>query len=193
MKALQSQLRKAVGAVAAMNPRERLLVGAVLLMTVVFCVHQTVLAVTGMIEEDKRVLARRTEELSKAAQLLKRYESLRARRERLQTTFASSQMTFEQVVSQLDRVVRDSIGNDNYDLKRSRTPTPFGLDYEKQDFTLVLKDLSLEQLVKLLYQLEAGERPLFLSRIDLARTLTEGSYTATLELFSIRRAEDGAA
>ena len=171
-----------------MNPRERMLIGLVAAAGVIFGAQQTVVAFTDMVDSDKLLLQRRIQDLEKVAGSLKRYESLHKRREELQKTFASSQMTFEQVVSQLDRIVRDSIGSDNYDLKRARTLTPFGLDFEKQDFTLILKTLTLDQLVKLLHQLEQGERPLFLSKIDLAKTVTQGEYTATLELFSIRRA-----
>lgn len=188
MKALQTHLRKLTATAAAMNSRERMLVGAVLAMGVVFGIQQSVVAIGEMVDADKVLLQRRVQDLEKVSVSLKRYESLRKRREELERAFASSQMTFEQVVSQLDRVVRDSIGSDNYDLKRARTLTPFGLDFEKQDFTLILKTLTLDQLVKLLHQLEQGERPLFLSKIDLAKTVTQGEYTATLELFSIRRA-----
>ena len=103
-------------------------------------------------------------------------------------------MTFEQVTKELDKIVKDSIGNDNYDLKKkSSAPTEFGLEYEKQDFSLRLRSLSLEQLVKLLYQLEHGKSPLFLSKVDIVKSAKAGEFTTTMEIYSIKKQRDNIA
>ena len=96
-------------------------------------------------------------------------------------------MTVDQVYTELDRIVRDAIGADNYDLKKSQTTTAVGPNSEEQAFTLRIRSLSIEQLVKLLYQLEHGKAALFLGKVDIIKNTQPGTFSATLEVSSVRR------
>jgi exonuclease VII small subunit len=128
----------------------------------------------------------RTRQLSELGDIAKRYKTLSQRLEEAKKTFADSQMTFEQVTSQLDKIVRDSIGSDKYDLNKGKA-TKVGLDYDRQEFTVKIKSLSLQQIVALLHKLEQGDTPLFLGKVDLAKSPSDSSLSATLEIFSIKK------
>ena len=164
----------------------------VAILSVIYSAQQAVTSFQEYVDTNELLVIKRTSELESIGKSLKRYQTLRNRRETLQATFAQSQMTYEQVVNQLSKLVRDTIGNDNFELKKSRTPAPFGLDFQKQEFTLSIKAISMEQLVKILYQIEQGERPLFLSKVDITRLIQAGDYSASLEIYSINKSSSGA-
>lgn len=121
---------------------------------------------------------------------VRRYHELDQRLAKLKESFAASEMTFEQVASELDRIVQKSIGSNNYDLTKSGDPAPLGLDFEKQDFTLNIRSLTLEQLVNLLYEIEQGKSPLFMGKVDILQGTSEGTFRATLEIASISRSKN---
>ena len=186
-------VRKINHAIAGLNARERLIVGTAVVCLIIFGIYQGAVAVETHIEESKRLLVVRKTQLQDIGAILKRYIALRQRRESLQTTFEKSQMTFEQVSAEVDKIVKDAISSDNYDLKKPHPPTTFGFEYEKQEFSLTVKSLTLEQLVKLLYQIEHGGRPIFLSKVDINKSLSGTDFSAVFEIYSISKAAPGAA
>lgn len=118
--------------------------------------------------------------------LARKYNSLKAKRDSLQEVFIKSQLSFEQVSQELDKIIRSSIGSDNYDLKRSSTTGDFGLEFKRQDFVVSVKNLTQNQLVSLLSQLDRREKPIFLTKVDLTKnTGAESSINANLEVFTI--------
>ncbi len=187
MRKIQSLLRRLSIWFNALSQRERVVLSAVGLLGVVYSTQQLLITYQDYVDSNSLLVTKRSAEYETIAKSLKRYQSLKRRRETLQANFAASQMTYEQVVNQLSKLVRDTIGNDNFELKKSRTPAPFGLDFQKQEFSLSIKAVSMEQLVKILYQIEQGERPLFLSKVDITRLLQAGDYSANLEIYSISK------
>ncbi len=170
-----------------LNARERLLVSVAALALVATGIYSLATFAREQIADTERMVVVRTQHLTELYEIVDRYRTLSQRLDRAQTTYAESQMTFEEVTDQLDKIVRDSIGSDKYDLKRGRNLTKVGLEYEKQDFTLKVPALELEQVVKLLYSLEQGESPLFLGKVDLLKSSSNHTFSATLEIFSIRK------
>ena len=170
-----------------LNPRERILVTVASVALVVTGLYLFASFVQEQIADTERMVVVRTRHLSELYQSVGRYRTLSRRLERAQKTYAESQMTFEQVTDQLDKIVRESIGSDKYDLKRGRNLENVGRDYEKQDFTLKVPALELEQVVKLLHQLEQGDSPLFLGKVDLLKSTRKHTFSATIEIFSIRK------
>ena len=179
--------RKILNWFLGLKSSERFLVGAAATFAVLFLVQQLAGLVSEQVLDSKQRLIVRKTQLQDVGAILKRYTSLRRHREELQSTYAQSQMTFEQVSNELDRIVRDAIGSDNYELKKPHPPSPFGFEYEKQEFSLTVKILTLEQLVKLLYQIEQGDKPIFLSKVDINKTLSGTDYSAVLEIYSISK------
>lgn len=188
-KNFQQYWRRILHWYTALSQSERVIVSVALVGVLLAGVYELGLGIDEYVKKNNRAVTIRKTQLEEVQKILKRYVTLKARQEGLQKTFAQSEMTFEQVTAQLDHIVRDSMGNDNYDLKKSRTPTPFGFEYEKQEFTVNIKSLTIQQLVKLLYQLEQGERPVFLSKLDIVRSTVSNDYGATLEVYSIAKAQ----
>lgn len=143
--------------------------------------------VLNTIKDQEAKIKRRQFELSEVNNLLKRYQQLSNRFKRVEDTFTQSQMTFEQVTAELDKLIRDSIGSSNYDLNKSRNPSDIGLEFEKQEFTIKVKSLSLDQIVNMLHKLENGDSPLFLGKLDITRSAVTGDFSASLEVYSIRK------
>ncbi|MCB0325728.1 MAG: type II secretion system protein M [Bdellovibrionales bacterium] len=179
-------LKKVRTSYLALSARERLLVTVAGVSLALTGMYLGVESLQEHIAETRRLVTVRSRNLEELAGVLRRHQTLSARLGKLQTTFAEAQLTFEQVTKQLDTIVRESIGSDNYDLKVGRSPEQVGFEYEKQEFTLRVKSLSLEQVVKLLHRLEQGESPLFLGKADLVKE-NDRQFGATLEIFSIRK------
>jgi hypothetical protein len=179
--------RRAVLFFTHLSARERLATFVSIAAIAAFALFYAVESVQGYMTEREINIVRRKGELQNLIQMLGRFtqrqNQLLARRD----SFEQSQMTFEEVTSELDKIVRESIGSDNYDLKRSETGSSIGIDFEKQDFTLRVRSLNIEQLVSLLFRVESGTSPLFLGKVDLIRAGRPDDFSATLEVFSIRR------
>ena len=185
---LSSSIRKLVHSYTGMKTSEKYLVGAVVVFLVFFLLQQAAGLVGESLEGSRELVAQRKTQMQEIGIVLKRYANLRQRKVALQETYDRSQMTFEQLSSELDKVVRDAIGSDNYELKKPHPPVAFGFEYEKQEFSLIVKTLTLDQLVKLLYQIEHGERPIFLSKVDINKALSGTDFSAVLEIYSISKA-----
>lgn len=172
----------------SLSHRERLLVIFALGCIAAIGLQLSFTALRESINDMERMLTVRTKHLEQLAPVLQRYTTLKQRLEKMQSTYAASELTFEALTSHIDKVVRDSIGSDNYDLKKGRSSAQIGFDYEKQEFSLNVKSLSLDQLTKLLYQLEQGDKPLFLGKVDITKA-RDNTFGATLEIFSIRKSQ----
>ncbi len=179
--------RKAMNSYFGLKSSEKILVGAAAVFMLVILLQYFAGIVQARVFDSKQLLATRKNQLQDVGFILKRYVSLHRYREELQTTYAKSQMTFEEVSNELDRIVRDAIGNDNYEVKKPHPPEPFGFEYEKQEFSLTVRSLSLDQLTKLLYQIEQGEKPIFLSKVDIKKSPSGTDYGASLEIYSISK------
>ena len=169
-----------------LSARERSMIFAAVGGLICFGLYTTVASANAYMSDVQNLVVRRSRQLTDLEQVVKRYQVLSGRLEKAKRTFADSQMTFEQVTDQLDKIVQDSIGSRNYDLNRGKT-SKVGLDYDKQDITVKVKSLTLEQMVKLLHRLEQGDTPLFLGKVDVTRSQTDNTFSAALEIFSIRK------
>lgn len=181
-----SALKRVRSFYLTLSRRERSLVLIAVVASAVALLYLSVDTVRRHITETNAMVTVRSRHLEELSRVIRRYNTLNTRLERLQTTFAEAQLTFEEVTRQLDSVVRESIGSDNYDLKVGRSPSQIGFEYEKQEFTLRVKSLTLEQVIRLLHRLEQGESPLFLGKVDLLKQ-NDSEFNATLEIFSVRK------
>lgn len=156
---------------------------AVLLIAITSVVSQ----VSEWQEETERLAAIRKRQHAEIASLLQKYHTLNTRLESLKRSFDESQMSFEQVTEELDRIVQKHVGSASYDLKKNQNPEPLGSDFEKQAFTLRIPSVTLEQLVDLLYEIEHGKAPLFMGKVDIIATRDKKSFRVTLAVSSINR------
>lgn len=180
--------RKALAYFNGLSLREKLLVGSAAAVIAIMLIAWPIRAFRNYLHDTEIYIQQRKNDFQNLSQYTQRYRERSQRLSALSATFSKSQMTFEEVTAALDRVVKESIGNDSYDLKRGNTsPEDVSSDYEKQDFTLNIRSLTLEQMIKLLYEIEHGKRPLFLSKVDIRKDVGEGKFSAVLEIGSVRR------
>ncbi len=186
-------LKKVVTWFSSLKRSEKTLIAIVGCFLSLYFLTMPVLAVFDYVDENKRQINVRRVQLQDTMEHVKKYRQLDERLKSVQSTFQELQLTFQQVYEEVDRIVKDSLGNDNYLLKRASEPEALGADYQRQDFSLKIDALNLDQLVKLLYHLERGKTPLFLSKVDLAKSsFKAGEFQATLELTSVgKRQGDG--
>ncbi len=169
-----------------LSARERSGLFLALVCMALVAVYSGVKAFRSKLDDQERLVQSRLSQLEQLPKALNRYKRFDTRLKKLQSTFAQSELTFEQAFNELDKIVQTSVGKVEYDPRKGAV-TPLGLEYQKQEFTLKLRGISIEQVVKLLYQLEHGDRPLFLGKVDILRAPSDGTFSATLEIFSIRK------
>jgi len=172
-----------------LNKRETSLIVFTSFCLLAFAFYSIAEAVQEKLQDTKRLTVVRQQNLENISHVASRYKTLRGRLDRLEESFAKSEMTFEEVTKEIDAIVRKSIGSDNYDLKKGRTPSQIGFEYEKQQFTLNITSIKLEEVVKLLYNLEKGESPLILGKVDLRKLQRDQQFSASLEIFSVRKSK----
>jgi hypothetical protein len=133
----------------------------------------------------------RISELSRLSDSLERYRRLKTRVSEIEENYAKSEFTTEQVYTEVEKVVKNSIGDGQYELRPSASPVDVSSTVEQQLFTLRLKSLDLDQLVTLLHQLEQGRAPLFLGKLEVAKVQQQGMFSVVIELSSLRRKRAG--
>ncbi len=173
--------------------REKVIIGITLLVAVgYYGTTLPLMALQEYLTEQEDLAQVRKKQLEETVRYLAKYRDLDAHLKRLKSTFDELQLTFGQVYDRVDKIVKESIGNDNYVLKRSHDPEPLlgSTDYEKQDFTLSVKALSLEQLVKLLYELEKGDTPLVVGKVNIKRSFNKGELQVELEIGSLAKRQN---
>ena len=96
-------------------------------------------------------------------------------------------MSFEEVTVELDKIVKESIGNNNYELKKGRAAKELGFDYEKQQFSLKVNSIELEESIKLLHNLENSKSPFLLGTVNFKRFGRKDKFSVNIEIYSIRK------
>jgi|GEM_PF-3159986 len=184
-------LRKFGNWFSALNPRERWLISVTGVVGLYFLVLIPTDALRTFVDDNARLTQTRTQQREMIATLVRRYKELDTRLKRIKDSFSESQMTFEQVTTELDRIVKASIGSSNYEQKKLQSPQPLDEMFEKQDFTLIIRQATLEQLVKLLHEIEQGKSPLFIGKVDILPGAVDGNFSATIEVASVGKRRDG--
>ncbi|MCB0346544.1 MAG: hypothetical protein KDD66_15605 [Bdellovibrionales bacterium] len=177
-------LRKVNAWFTALTQREKTLV---LITAAALGIYATTVPVSALqehIDETKRQAVVREHALEEVTHYSKRLSSLDSKLSKLKTSLEQSKMTFEQVTANLDSIVSNAIGSRNYNLNKSGQPEALGDEFEKQDFVLKIDALTLEQLVKLLFELEQGKSPLFLGNVDVSQGRGD-TFRATLDIASV--------
>ena len=189
--ALESAGKRAISWFYTLSRREQSLVAAVGLVGIFYLVMIPITAIRESIEVNNRVAEARAQDYALLSQLVVRYHQLAEKIRGVEESYANAEMTVDQVYSELPQIIKESTGSDNFDLKKIAGVKPLGPRSEKQDFTLRINSITLEQLVDLLHKFEHGKVPLFLGKVDINRAGT-GAYSVALEIGSIqKRRESG--
>ena len=171
--------------IAGLSPREKFICGlAIAGSFAYFIIYLPAISLQEHLAENERTLLVRQHALEELQGLLGRYIELTGRLEKVQSTFDESQMTYEQVTAEIDRIAKAALEGDECELgKRSSSTLPKG--YQKQDFVLKCKNLTTKHLVKLLFDLENDKNPLFVGKVQVSRRGRGGKLQGTIEISTI--------
>jgi hypothetical protein len=188
---MKGQFQKYLQLYNARPKRERLLVGGAVLVVFGWLLLEGGQSVVGSFGSSDAALDARVSEINSLERTVSDYIKLASRLASLERSYASSEMSVEQVYAEVENVVREALGNDGYELRPSGANVSISDTAEQQVYALKLRALSLKQLVDLLYKLEQGKAPLFLGRLEVNKGTQQGIFSANLELSSIRRKRNG--
>jgi len=159
--------------------------GIGMLILAAYVVIKPTQAFLDYIDSSKLRVEQRKLQLVEITDKLNRYQQLKQRLTGIKATFEKSQLSFESVTRELDKMMKDIVGTNDYTLSVGGSPLTVGEQFERQDFSLNVRGLTAKQIVDLLYNLQEGETPLFLGKVDLVKSSGKDSFNATLEIFSV--------
>jgi len=178
--------------------RERLLLVGALGAVVIWLMLEGIQGSASSIGGQQAKIDERAREVASLQYAVAKYSKLSARLQSLEKTYANSELSVEQVYSEVENIVKAALADSakggsagqiaqGYELRSVGTIVAISDTVQQQGYSLKLKSLSLTQLVDLLYRLEQGKAPLFLGRLELTKGSQPGIFSANLELSSLRR------
>ena len=184
---IKKHLRKLKLAFIKLNNREQLMLVVMFFAIFITGLYFAIDSALASFSENQRILNARKGQLQSIVESGSRYKDLNSRLDKLKDSFAKSEMTFEEVTVELDSIVQKSIGNSNYELKKGRAPQELGFNFEKQQFSLKINSIELEETIKLLHSLENSKSPFLLGKVDFKRFGRKDKFSINIEIYSIRK------
>ncbi|MCC6221773.1 MAG: type II secretion system protein M [Deltaproteobacteria bacterium] len=179
--------KKAIAWFDGLSPRERgLTVGAAVLL-LFLGLSSPFSALSDYVDQTRRRADMREQELEEFIEHAKKYSMLAKKLEGLKASFKKSQLSFEQVTNEIDQIVRKSVGNNDYSLKKTRPPESLDQEFETQEFSLEINSLSLQQLVDVLRELEQRSDVLFVGKVDVLPGRDKDTLRTTISIASISK------
>ncbi|HMO17386.1 MAG TPA: hypothetical protein PKA63_04630 [Oligoflexia bacterium] len=128
--------------------------------------------------------------LSDTLILADRLRGLEDRLTELTTLYLNSTLSYEEVTSALDKIIKEKVGTATYSLTRSSNDLSgeenfLGDSFKLEKFTVKIAEISLEKATSLIVGLENGPPKMFIQRADLTKSRSGESLSLTLELASI--------
>ena len=182
MKDLKSDITKKF---QGLTPRERLIVSAAAGAMVLFFIGNLIGGGISSLENTKSMAVKRQEDLNSISRLSQRYAQLNDKQKKVKASYQQAAMTFQQVTVELDSLIKDTLGTADFSLENTQEVLEAEKDFNRQEFKIVLRSVTLEQLVGILYRIENGPAPLFLGKVDLATSPAGNSLSATLSVYTI--------
>lgn len=179
-------LRNLRTVISGLSPRERVFAGLATGIVLVFLVIEGFSWVQNQVDKKHDEIRVRTAELQNVQRAASRFQQLNERFTRIKATFAEAEMSVDEVYQELEGIIKRAIDSQSFELKDSGAKEEIGLDYEKQEFRVTIRSITLDEFVKLLFELDQSDRPLFLRTVEIT-SRTRGNFTATLNVFSVLR------
>ncbi|MFQ5665097.1 MAG: type II secretion system protein GspM [Candidatus Binatia bacterium] len=169
---------------ARLAPRERLLLGVAALSVVLISLYNFVWepARTNGELTARRIVAKE-KELAEIQHQREVYLDLLRRLEASQAAVSQGDENFS-LFSYLDSTIAQAVGREHVTSMNPATKD-IGTDYQEELVKIKLTQISLPQLVDLLYRVEKGDRPLRFSRLQIKKRFKDNfnfDVTATVSL-----------
>ena len=183
--------KKIASQLETLSPRERVIVGISALALLITLAY---FAISYSLESTRIKAAKKTVrqgDLAEIHYLLKQHSQLEKKLSAVEEAFSNAEMSFEQITSEVDKFVKQSLGSDvKYDFKRKgQNATSLGDEFEKMTYILSLNSITLDQTVKFLYNFEQGKSSLTMGKVNMRRNSSQDSFQTTFDIFSVRRKE----
>jgi hypothetical protein len=170
-----------------LSPREKLIIGITTTAVVFFAIYGSLSLAFNLSDSLETKIVRGKIQAEELVAKLNRYNEVNETYKRLQEQFEQSQTTFEDVAVTLDSIrEKSNIKKENFDFA-TESIVDIGLEYKKQEYTLTVKNLSLKELVDLLYTIEQKAKSLFMGDVDIVKARAEDSFRVTINLSNIRK------
>ena len=174
-----------------LSQRERLAIG---LTSLVLSFYLLLLPINWFridYQDNQRLIGIRKLQYTQISELFLRYQTLNEQLVKVRSSYDKSQMSYGDVIARVQQVVQQTTETtDLLELDRMGEPESIGLNYRKQRFTLKIPSVELPQLIDILFQLEHGDNPLFLERLELNSTNSKGAFRINLLLSSIQKQQE---
>jgi hypothetical protein len=171
-----------------LSQREKLIFGLTSIVLCLFVIFGSWIVASSVIDSLKVKIARGKSQAQELTAKLNRYNELNVTYKKLQQQFEQSQSTFEDVAVTLDNVREKSkIKKEDFEFATGSI-VDIGLEYKKQEYTLTVNSLSLEELVTLLYTIEEAAKSLFIGEVDILKTPGKDIFRAEISISNIRKA-----
>lgn len=180
------EIEKAKLYFSSLSTRERNLIsltGFVFVAILVYWALQAFISFEKSTSLQVKSKANLVEQISQAAI---RHRNLNTKLHELTTKYLNSSLSFEDLTNNLDKITKNIIGADAYELIPSKDKSDLGTDFISRKFTIKIRKCSYDQIIKMLQALEVGPPALFIQKVDLAKSSDNKSVSALLEIVSIQ-------
>lgn len=126
------------------------------------------------------------EAIPQVTTLANRVKGLETRKNDLTTLYLNSTLSYQELTSYLDKIIKSKIGNDTYTLNKSSETESIGQDFNLQKFTIKINETTLPSIVELLHTLETGTPRMFIQRTDIVKNRSKETLSLTIELASVQ-------
>jgi hypothetical protein len=96
-------------------------------------------------------------------------------------------MSYEQLTTHLDQLIKKQIQDAQYELTPSKDITEIGTEFIARKFSLSVKELSSSSLPMLLEALESGPPPLLLQRVEVSKINKEDQISLSIDLLTVEK------
>lgn len=173
----------------SLSLRERLLIKITATSLVVVFVYWSINSIVNIHHDLNLSSIRKEASISQIEQLANKHKNLKTKLLNLTTKYLNSSLSYEQLTNHLDKIAKNELGPDSYELIPSREKIELGTDFLAQKFTIKIRKCSFEQIVNIMKSLEQGPPPVFVQKVDIAKSSDQKSNSVIFEIVSIQGIE----
>jgi len=171
----------------SLSKREQVIVSitsALFFLWILYVLIETLIVIKIEAQDELQLVQQKYD---RVVSLRTRYEELSRQHEKLSRSRFSDGNSIDQIYSEIDSAVKETLSGVSYDLKRSPSGELLSRDVRKQEFVIRIASVQLEQILKLLYRIENGKTPMYVSRLETMRLPQVGAVSATITLATLEK------
>lgn len=168
---LQELARRVAQLLERLSPRERLLLGGAVAVTVVMAVWLLAIGLAERLETLQTQITASERDLGEVASLRDRYQGLRNESDAVRRRLASGGADFS-LFSHLEGVARETLSRERIAAMNPSTRNVTE-DLQEEDVEMRLSGVSLRDVVSLLHAVEKSDLPLLVSHLQMKKRVDQ--------------------